>query len=220
MTNKKNNEFTLLEVMGAGGVAACFAEFCTIPMDTIKVRMQNLQDVYKQMLPAYKQIYREEGIFAFYRGLSAGFLRQITFASLRLGLYDYGIQNLENKGVNVGLLHQLATGIVSGGVSIAIANPFDVLKVKFQSDIMVVEENGRKVIKRNYNNLRHAVFKIKDTEGIKKGYYLSLWPNIMRNSIVNAIELTAFSQFITLFRYILNLEISWDGLMMDCCFIL
>ena len=200
MSTQKKSDFTLAEVMGAGGIAACFAELCTIPMDTVKVRMQNFQDVYKQVIPSYKKIYAEEGFFAFYRGLSAGFLRQITFASMRLGLYDYGIQHLEQSGVKVNLLHQIGVGILSGGFSIAVANPFDVLKVKFQSDVFMVKENGKDVVKRNYKNLRHAIVKIPRKEGFKNGFYLSLWPNIMRNSIVNAIELAAFSQFITLFR--------------------
>lgn len=96
--------------------------------------------------------------------------------------------------------HQLVVGLLSGGFSIAVANPFDVLKVKFQSDIVPIVENGRVVLRKNYKNLRHAMIQIPQQEGWKKGYYLSLWPNIMRNSIVNAIELAAFSQMIYLFR--------------------
>ena len=169
-------------------------------MDTVKVRMQNFQTIYIGMNNTYRKIFREEGLKAFYRGLSAGLLRQITFASMRLGLYDYSIQHLEKSGVDVGLGHQLAVGLVSGGFSIAVANPFDVLKVKFQSDIVPVVENGKTVLKKNYTNLRHAMVEIPKQEGWRRGYYLSLWPNVMRNSIVNAIELAAFSQLISLFR--------------------
>ena len=197
--SKKQN-LGLIEVMGAGGIGACVAELCTIPMDTVKVRMQNFQDRYKGMTNTYKKIYAEEGFFSFYRGLSAGFLRQITFASMRLGLYDYGIQHMENSGIQVNILHQLAVGLLSGGVSIAIANPFDVLKVKFQSDVIPVMINGKWELKRNYKNLRHAMTEIPKKEGFKRGYYMSLWPNVMRNSIVNAIELATFSQLIHLFR--------------------
>ena len=187
--------------MGAGGIAACFAEICTIPMDTVKVRMQNFQDIYRSMGGAYSQIYKEEGFFAFYRGISAGLLRQITFASMRLGIYDYVIQEMHNKGYQVNLLHQVSAGLLSGGVSIAIANPFDVLKVKFQSDMVPVMKEGKMVgLKRNYSSLRNAVVTIPRMEGFYRGYYLSLWPNIVRNSIVNALELVTFSRLIGLFR--------------------
>ena len=103
----KKTDLTLLESMGAGGIASCFAEICTIPMDTVKVRMQNFQDIYRSMRPTYAKIFAEEGFFAFYRGISAGLLRQITFASMRLGIYDFGIQELANKGVDVHLGHQV-----------------------------------------------------------------------------------------------------------------
>ena len=197
----KKTDLSLFESMGAGGLAACTAEVLTIPMDTVKVRMQNFQDIYKTMKGTYSQIFREEGGFAFYRGISAGLLRQITFASMRLGIYDYGIQELENKGTDINLLHQVSVGLLSGGFSIAVANPFDVLKVKFQSDIIPTFQNGKMVeLKRNYSSLRQAMVTIPKKEGIYRGFYLSLWPNIMRNSIVNAIELVTFSRLITLFR--------------------
>lgn len=197
----KDTDLTLLEAMAAGGFAACFAEIITIPMDTVKVRMQNFQDIYKVMRPTYAKIFAEEGFFAFYRGISAGLLRQITFASMRLGMYDFGIQELANNGVDVNLGHQVSIGMLSGGVSIAIANPFDVLKVKFQSDIIPQFQDGKMVgLSRNYKNLRHAMTTIPKVEGFRKGFYLSVWPNIVRNSIINAIELVTFSRLITLFR--------------------
>jgi solute carrier family 25 uncoupling protein 8/9 len=202
----KKTDLTLFESMAAGGLASCFAEICTIPMDTVKVRMQNFQDIYRSMRPTYGQIFAEEGFFAFYRGISAGLLRQITFASMRLGIYDFGIQELENKGVDIHLMHQVSIGLLSGGFSIAVANPFDVLKVKFQSDIVPTFKDGKMVgLKRNYSSLRNAIVKIPQTEGIYRGFYLSLWPNIMRNSIVNAIELVTFTRLIHLFRYLLFL---------------
>ena len=198
----KKTDLTLFESMAAGGIAACFAEICTIPMDTVKVRMQNFQDIYFSMRGTYSQILREEGFFAFYRGISAGLLRQITFASMRLGIYDYGIQELHNKGVNVNLLHQVSVGLLSGGFSIAIANPFDVLKVKFQSDMVPIMQDKKMVgLRRNYTSLRNAVVSIPKTEGFYRGFYLSLWPNVVRNSIVNALELVTFTRLIELFRY-------------------
>jgi solute carrier family 25 uncoupling protein 8/9 len=200
MTEKSN--FTFFESTAFGGLASCFAETCTIPMDTVKVRMQNFQDIYLRVSKTYFKIFHEEGFFAFYRGLSAGLLRQIVYASLRIGIYDYSIQELENKGVELNLLHQVSIGLLSGGFSIAVANPLDVLKVKFQSDIVPTFKDGKMVgLKRNYKNLRHAIVKIPKKEGFRKGFYLSLWPNIMRNSIANAIELVTFQRLTSLFRY-------------------
>ena len=197
----KNKDTTLLKGMLAGGLASCFAEFCTMPMDTVKVRIQNFQNIYKGMTNTFRKIYLEEGFFAFYKGLGAGLMRQIIYASLRLGLYDYSLSQMEKRGVQTNILHQIAVGLLSGGFAIAVANPLDVLLVKFQSDVVPIFKEGKVVeLRKNYRNLRHAVLEIPRKEGWRSGYYLSLWPNVMRHSLGNAIELVTFSQLSYLLR--------------------
>ena len=105
MSEKSN--FTFFESMAIGGLAACMAEVCAIPIGTVKVRMHNFQDIYLGVFQTYKKIFQEEGFFAFYRGLRAGLLRQISYASLRVGIYDFSIQELENKKIDITILHQV-----------------------------------------------------------------------------------------------------------------
>lgn len=52
-----------------------------------------------------------------------------------MGIFDFMLQKLENKkGTNnITLIDRIYLGIFSGGLAICIANPFDMLKVRFQN---------------------------------------------------------------------------------------
>ena len=54
-----------------------------------------------------------------------------------MGMFDYAINELaKKKGTeNINILDRIGLGLVTGGLAISIANPFDMLKVRFQSDI-------------------------------------------------------------------------------------
>lgn len=183
-----SNHLSLPELMLAGGLAASFAEIITIPLDTIKVRMQLRQGAYRSMSQCGLLIAREEGSLALYRGLSAAIMRQMTFASLRIGLFDLAMQKTElRKGAEaITLLDRIMWGILSGAAAICVANPFDVVKVRFQND-------ARSGGKPRYTGLMHAIKSIAAQEGLH-GFYQSLPPNIFRNSIFNAVELATYSQ--------------------------
>lgn len=185
---QKPGHLSFLQLTFAGGWAACVAEIATIPLDTIKVRLQLRQGEYLNTKDCFKKIITNEGPMALYQGLSAALLRQIFFASIRIGLFDYCLQHIENTRHTgkIGVLDRIGVGIFSGTVAICVANPFDVLKVRFQND---VRSGGV----RRYKGVVDAGLTIIKTEGIMK-FYQSLFPNILRNSIINAIELSSYSQ--------------------------
>lgn len=61
--------------------ATCFVQ----PLDLIKTRLQLGQ--YQTTPAAVRGIIASEGVFALYKGLSAGLLRQATYTTTRLGVY-------------------------------------------------------------------------------------------------------------------------------------
>lgn len=187
--NPKSNEIGLPQLMMVGGVAGSIGEIATIPLDTIKVRMQLFQSQYKNQLHCFKTILKTEGLTAFYQGASAGIIRQLSFASIRIGMFDYSMQHLtKTKGAhNITLLDRITWGIISGGVAITVANPVDMIKVRFQGDLR--HKGGSK----RYRNVFDAAVKIYKTEGLRS-FYQSLPPNVLRNSIINAAELASYSQ--------------------------
>ncbi|XP_055479402.1 mitochondrial uncoupling protein 3 isoform X3 [Psammomys obesus] len=85
---------TVVKFLGAGA-AACFADLLTFPLDTAKVRLQiqgespGAQSVqYRGVLGTILTMVRTEGPRSPYSGLVAGLHRQMSFASIRIGLYD------------------------------------------------------------------------------------------------------------------------------------
>lgn len=179
----------LPQLMMAGGIAGSVAEIATIPLDTIKVRMQLFQGQYKSQYDCFRTTLKNEGIKAFYQGASAGILRQLSFASIRIGMFDYSMQHLAAKkgAQGITLWDRIKWGVVSGGIAITVANPVDMIKVRFQGDLR--HKSGQK----RYNNVFDAAVKIYKTEGVRS-FYQSLPPNILRNSVINAAELASYSQ--------------------------
>ncbi|XP_052022706.1 mitochondrial brown fat uncoupling protein 1 isoform X2 [Apodemus sylvaticus] len=79
----------------SAGISACLADIITFPLDTAKVRLQIQGEGqtsstirYKGVLGTITTLAKTEGLPKLYSGLPAGIQRQISFASLRIGLYD------------------------------------------------------------------------------------------------------------------------------------
>jgi hypothetical protein len=64
-------------------------QIVTLPIDTVKVRMQLLTKgaTTPSMFSVMRNIVAEEGITALYKGFWPAIHRQLVFASLRVGLY-------------------------------------------------------------------------------------------------------------------------------------
>lgn len=62
------------------------------PLDLVKNRMQlsgagGAKKEYKNTFDALSTILRKEGVTGIYKGLGAGFLRQATYTTTRMGIY-------------------------------------------------------------------------------------------------------------------------------------
>ncbi|NXE31050.1 UCP3 protein, partial [Ardeotis kori] len=129
----------------SAGTAACVADLCTFPLDTAKVRLQIQGEVriprsggaveYRGVLGTLSTMVRTEGARSLYRGLVAGLQRQMSFASIRIGLYDSVKQLYTPKGAeSTGLAARLLAGCTTGAVAVTCAQPTDVVKVRFQAN--------------------------------------------------------------------------------------
>ena len=126
----------------ASAFSASFAEFCTIPLDTAKVRLQ-IQKTPEGQKPRYsgligtaKTVAAEEGVQALFGGLSAGLQRQVVFAGLRIGMYvpiRDAITGKLPEGQAPTLIQKIMAGIATGAIAISVANPTDLVKIKMQA---------------------------------------------------------------------------------------
>lgn len=130
--------------VASAATAACIAEVATIPIDTVKVRLQiqgrssvpGQAPKYNGFIGTGKTIASEEGFFALYNGLTAGLQRQVVFAGLRIGLYvpvRTLIAGELKPGENPTLMTKILAAMATGTIGISFANPTDVVKVRLQS---------------------------------------------------------------------------------------
>ncbi|XP_070241720.1 mitochondrial brown fat uncoupling protein 1 isoform X4 [Bos mutus] len=127
----------------SAGVAACVADIITFPLDTAKVRLQVGSAIqgecltssairYKGVLGTIITLAKTEGPVKLYSGLPAGLQRQISFASLRIGLYDT-VQEFFTTGKEASLGSKISAGLTTGGVAVFIGQPTEVVKVRLQA---------------------------------------------------------------------------------------
>ncbi|XP_074015889.1 putative mitochondrial transporter UCP3 isoform X1 [Numenius arquata] len=180
----------------SAGTAACVADLCTFPLDTAKVRLQIQGEVriprstgtaeYRGVLGTLSTMVRTEGPRSLYSGLVAGLQRQMSFASIRIGLYDSVKQLYTPKGAeSTGLAARVLAGCTTGAVAVACAQPTDVVKVRFQANGAMPESTRR------YSGTVDAYRTIAREEGIR-GLWRGTLPNITRNAIVNCGELVTY----------------------------
>ncbi|NXL68605.1 UCP3 protein, partial [Chordeiles acutipennis] len=180
----------------SAGMAACVADLCTFPLDTAKVRLQIQGEVqiprsistaeYRGVLGTLSTMVRMEGPRSLYSGLVAGLQRQMSFASIRIGLYDSVKQLYTPKGAeNTGLVARLLAGCTTGAVAVTCAQPTDVVKVRFQANGALA--GGA----RRYSGTVDAYRTIAREEGVR-GLWRGTLPNIARNAIINCGELVTY----------------------------
>ncbi|XP_037546588.1 mitochondrial brown fat uncoupling protein 1 isoform X1 [Nematolebias whitei] len=180
--------------MASAAAAACVADIVTFPLDTAKVRLQiqgEKQAVggirYRGVFGTISTMVRTEGPKSLYNGLVAGLQRQVCFASIRIGLYD-SVKNFYSGGKDskrLNVLVRILAGCTTGAMAVSVAQPTDVVKVRFQAQMNL---NGSA---RRYSGTMQAYRHIFLNEGMR-GLWKGMLPNITRNALVNCTELVTY----------------------------
>ena len=123
-----------------GGLAGAVAQSIVQPVETLKVRLQaesagSAPPRYGSMANAFKLVTAEEGFLALWKGMAPSALRELSYSTLRFGLYK-PIKKALGAGSprDTPLWKMMAAGGAAGGVASFIANPTDLLKTRMQAD--------------------------------------------------------------------------------------
>lgn len=178
-------EGTVLSKCFAGGVGCGLAGFITNPMDVIKVRNQQYSDSkYHTFRGTALTIFREEGIRGFYKGAAASVLRECTYSSLRMGLYEpIKTQYALVLGDESSPLIKWLSAFTSGAIGSAIFNPIDVVKVRFQSATCAKVPP--------YSSLFDAFRTIYSEKGIR-GLYIGTSATVTRAAFLTSAQLGSY----------------------------
>lgn len=176
-----------------GGASGMLATSVIQPIDMIKVRIQLGQgsagEVTRNML-------KNEGIPAFYKGLSAGLLRQATYTTARLGSFKILTNKAveANEGKPLPLYQKAVCGLSAGAIGACVGNPADLALIRMQADATLPAAQ-----RRNYANAFHALYRIGAEEGL-----LALWkgagPTVVRAMGLNMGMLASYDQSVEFFR--------------------
>ncbi|KAF2288568.1 hypothetical protein GH714_008629 [Hevea brasiliensis] len=193
--SKAKFDISFAGTFASSAFAACFAEICTIPLDTAKVRLQLQKKAVAGeglALPQYRvaTIAREEGLSALWKGIVPGLHRQCLFGGLRIGLYE-PVKTFYVGSDFVGdvpLTKKILAALTTGALAITVANPTDLVKVRLQAEGKLPPG-----VPRRYTGALNAYSTIVRQEGLG-ALWTGLGPNIARNAIINAAELASYDQ--------------------------
>lgn len=135
----KGTSFLIRNIAGAGGAAVITVSFIH-PLDLIKTRLQIQGEAgratkqYNGFFGVIKTVSAEEGLGAFYKGIGAAWLREASYTSLRLGLYEpmKGMVGADKK--DAGFMRKFLAGALAGAIGSTAGNPFDVLKTRMMAN--------------------------------------------------------------------------------------
>ncbi|CAN0854676.1 Mitochondrial uncoupling protein 2 [Linum grandiflorum] len=194
------SDISFAEVFICSAFAACFAEFCTISLDTAKVRLQLQRKAtpgdgagvpkYRGLLGTMVTIAKEEGLSALWKGVTAGLHRQFIYGGLRIGLYE-PVKSLlvgSASGGVIPLYQKILAALITGAVAIIVANPTDLVKVRLQAEGKLPPG-----VPKRYAGAFDAYLTIVKQEGLA-ALWTGLGPNIARNAIINAAELASYDE--------------------------
>ncbi|KAG2465484.1 UCP3 protein, partial [Polypterus senegalus] len=140
---------------------------------------------YRGVFGTITTMIKTEGPRSLYNGLVAGLQRQMGFASIRIGLYDTVKQFYMNGRENASIGIRILAGCTTGAMAVSVAQPTDVVKVRFQAQMNL------RGVQRRYKGTLHAYKTIFLEEGVR-GLWKGTLPNITRNAIVNCAELVTY----------------------------
>eukprot|EP00659_Diplonema_papillatum_P008823 gene8823-13672_t len=161
----------------AAGFASATAELCTMPIDTVKVRLQlNSSTGINRAWPVARGIIRTEGWRVMFRGCSAALTRQSLYTAFTFGMYN-------GSGIKRDTFAQkLLSGGSMGCIGVAMVNPVDVVKVRMQSGQYP-----------EYRGIVHGLRTVWSQDGIQ-GLGAGVAPAMQRAFVVNAMELATYDQ--------------------------
>ncbi|CAN9512725.1 unnamed protein product [Ophioblennius macclurei] len=166
----------ILERFMAGSLAGVIAQSTIYPMEVLKTRLAlRTTGQYAGISDCAKQIFRREGLGAFYKGYVPNMLGIIPYAGIDLAVYETlknsYLQQYSPSGGEPSVLVLLACGTVSSTCGQLASYPLALIRTRMQAQ--AVTENNQQTTMTGL--FRHIV----QTEG-PAGLYRGLAPNFLK----------------------------------------
>lgn len=141
-----------------GGLASAGAAGFTHPLDLLKVQLQTQQEGKVSILKLTVNLIKKQGVLSLYNGLSASFLRQMTYSTTRFGIYEVAKQSIDG---DPSFLTKVGIAGVSGACGGFVGTPADMVNVRMQNDVKLPLEK-----RRNYKHAIDGLYRVYKEEGL------------------------------------------------------
>ncbi|XP_071368621.1 calcium-binding mitochondrial carrier protein SCaMC-2-A [Centroberyx affinis] len=167
---------SILERFAAGSMAGVIAQSSIYPMEVLKTRLAlRKTGQYAGISDCAKQIFRREGLGAFYKGYVPNMLGIIPYAGIDLAVYETlknsWLQQYGTNSTDPGVFVLLACGTVSSTCGQLASYPLALVRTRMQAQATL--EGGQQV------SMTGLFRQILQTEG-PTGLYRGLAPNFMK----------------------------------------
>ncbi|SCV68860.1 BQ2448_981 [Microbotryum intermedium] len=128
-----------LYYFGLGGIAGALGATFVYPIDVVKTRMQNQRSkvvgelLYNNSIDCFKKVYKNEGLFGFYRGLPPQLIGVAPEKAIKLTVNDLVRGYATNKETGrISVPWELLAGGAAGGCQVIFTNPLEIVKIRLQ----------------------------------------------------------------------------------------
>ncbi|KAJ9464141.1 putative mitochondrial 2-oxoglutarate/malate carrier protein [Diplonema papillatum] len=196
---------------GSAGLGGVGAWWLVHPFNTIAVRMSLANasggdgkiPVKENMFKFTSKIVKAEGVGSLYKGIGAGTLRQVFYATSRFGLFETFRDFIASKrDGKVDFTTRIVAGAAGGACAAFISCPAEVSLVRMANDSAQPADK-----RRNYKNVVDAFRRISSEEGIG-AFWRGSTPFITRCVIVGCFQVGTYDQFKQYFSKSLELPIN------------
>ncbi|EGW30725.1 uncharacterized protein SPAPADRAFT_62583, partial [Spathaspora passalidarum NRRL Y-27907] len=186
----------ILHCMLAGGFGGMVGDTSMHSLDTVKTRQQGFpfNKKYKNMIPAYRTILKEEGFFrGLYGGYTPAILGSLPSTAAFFGTYEYTKrQMIHTLHMNETVSYFIA-GVLGDLASSVFYVPSEVLKTRLQLqgkyNNPFTKECGY-----NYRGLGNAISTIAKTEGVKT-FAFGYKETLFRDLPFSALQFAFYEKF-------------------------
>ncbi|KAL3272878.1 hypothetical protein HHI36_014337 [Cryptolaemus montrouzieri] len=143
-----------------GGLASAGAACFTHPLDLLKVMLQTQQEGKVSAVQLTINIVKNQGVKSLYNGISASFLRQMTYSMTRFGIYEVAKQSIPG---DPDFLTKVGIAGLAGAAGGFVGTPADMVNVRMQNDIKLPPEK-----RRNYKHAFDGLWRVYKDEGVTR----------------------------------------------------
>ncbi|KAI5955300.1 hypothetical protein KGF54_001861 [Candida jiufengensis] len=196
MEDDLENKAPIWQCMLAGGFGGVVGDSVMHSLDTVKTRQQsypfNLK--YKNMIPAYTTVLKEEGFFrGLYGGYTPAVLGSFPSTAAFFGTYEYTKRKMINDFHMNDTLSYFIAGLLGDLASSIFYVPSEVLKTRLQLQGAYNNPYTREC-GYNYKGLINAIIQIYKKEGFKT-FFFGYKETLFRDLPFSALQLSFYEKF-------------------------